>query len=495
MFISISNPVVLGIFAVVTWGLIYLARINYLLKQVPVEVQKFLGPGWTEGQLRVTYQELQERPLVFTDRIPPKLERRYIVTGGNGLVGGFIVLQLLTRGTPPMNIRILDIRRSERNDMAKGLAKEVEFIQTDISSAAAVNAAFKKPWDSSIAHLPLTVFHTAAVIIPSDRSKFLCAFPEAVNIRGTQNVLAAAIAAGSDIFSATSSASISIRPVEPFVFWAREPKYFWQILDERDFFQPLRTHDEFFGNYPASKATAERLICNANTRSFRTGCIRPGNGVYGNPTDNTVGGPLSSSVFPTWIPHIVQSFVHGANVAVAHLQHEAVLVSNDAPQAGRPFVVTDPNPPISYKDLYNLISTLSVHPFRTIILPPALVLVLSYAIEWYRLLPYRFPLLKAFHIALGGDVKHLQPGLFSICTHLVAKDEDARKPVKEGGLGYEGLVTTLQGMVWEVLEWNREHMGENERVGRKSVGKKRTYTMSVSLADKLQRSLERVSLE
>jgi nucleoside-diphosphate-sugar epimerase len=74
---------------------------------------------------------------------------------------------------------------------------------------------------------------------------------------------------------------------------------FWQILDEREFSQPLRPRAEFFGNYPASKAVAERLVCAASSRSFRTGCIRPANGVYGNPTDNTVGGPLSRSIFPT----------------------------------------------------------------------------------------------------------------------------------------------------------------------------------------------------
>lgn len=184
--------------------------------------------------------------------------------------------------------------------MATGPAVEVEFIQTDIRSAAAVTAAFDKPWDSSVCHLPLTVFHTAAVILASDRSRYLYAFPYAVNVGGTKNVVAAAKAAGADIFSSTSSASISIRPVDPWVsFWAKEPRNFSQILDERDFDRPLGTHEDFFGNYPASKATAERLVCAANCDGFRTGCIRPANGVYGNPTDNTVGGPLRSSIFPT----------------------------------------------------------------------------------------------------------------------------------------------------------------------------------------------------
>jgi nucleoside-diphosphate-sugar epimerase len=210
------------------------------------------------------------------------------------------VIQLLARGTPPVNIRIIDIRKPERNDMATGAASEVDFIQTDIRSAAAVTAAFDKPWDSSVSHLPLTVFHTAAVILASDRSRYLYAFPFAVNVEGTKNVLAAAKTAGADIFSSTSSGSISIRPVNPWVsIWAEEPKHFWQILDERDFYRPLGSHRDFFGNYPASKATAERIVCAANCDEFRTGCIRPANGVYGNPTDNTVGGPLSSSIFPT----------------------------------------------------------------------------------------------------------------------------------------------------------------------------------------------------
>jgi nucleoside-diphosphate-sugar epimerase len=177
---------------------------------------------------------------------------------------------------------------------------EIEYIETDIRSAAAVGAAFDKPWDSSIAHLPLTVFHTAAVILASDRSKYLYKFPYDVNVRGTMNVVAAAKAAGAQILSSTSSASISIRPVDPWVsFLAKEPRNFWQTLDEQDFNRPIRADEDFFGNYPRTKALAERIVCDANSNEFRTGCIRPANGVYGNPTDNSVGGPLSRSVQPT----------------------------------------------------------------------------------------------------------------------------------------------------------------------------------------------------
>ena len=185
-----------------------------------------------------------------------------------------------------------------------------------------------------------------------------------------------------------------------------------------------------------------------------------------------------------WVSHVVQSFVHGANVAVAHLHHEAALSSpsvQSAKCAGRPFVVTDPNPPITYRDLYSVIKTLSIHPFRTIPVPPVLILLLSHAVEMYADLPHRLPFLGKVLPELSGDIRHLKPGIFSITTHLIASDAEARKPVSEGGLGYAGLLTTLEGMALEVLEWNEEHLAG---AGAKT---RKTYTTSVSLADKIRR--------
>ena len=219
-------------------------------------------------------------------------------------MGGYIILQLLERGQPPESIRIVDFRPPSRADMRHGSATQVDFVQTDISSGAATEAAFTKPWHPSVAHLPLTVFHTAAVIVPSDRSRLVSGFCEAVNVGGTQNVVDGARRAGADVLVSTTSASISIRPVElwvpPWRMWSRQaPRGYWQVLDEKDFFEPLRKHEEFYANYPASKAAAERIVCAVNSRELRTGCIRPANGVYGNPTDNTVGGALAKAVLPT----------------------------------------------------------------------------------------------------------------------------------------------------------------------------------------------------
>ncbi|KAF5569532.1 cholesterol dehydrogenase [Fusarium phyllophilum] len=443
----------LGVFFVAL--ILYLRRINRLLKETPHQVGQLRGKPWTPELLRQTYEALEKSPINFDGRLPSKLDRRYIVTGGNGLVGGYIVLHLLARGTPPICIRIVDVRETERDDLREGLATQVDFVQTDITSKAAVGDAFSKPWHPKIASLPLTVFHTAAVIIPGARSKYLYKFTEAVNVQGTKNVLAASRAVGADIFSSTSSASVSIRPVEAFVAPWAEPKHYWQAI-------------------------AERLVCAENEPSFRTGCIRPGNGIYGHPSDNPIGNLLARDVNQTWVPHIVQNFVHGANVAVAHLYHEAALAKENCTQAGKPFVVTDVGPPITFGDFYTAVEFLSIHPFRNVIVPPLVILCMTHIVEWFILLPHRLPFLKGMLPEVKGDLRTVQPGLITICTHLIASDAEAKKPISEGGLGYKGLLTTLEGVVSVIIDWNREHSGEQTREGKK------IYQGSLRLAEMLE---------
>jgi hypothetical protein len=185
----------------------------------------------------------------------------------------------------------------------------------------------------------------------------------------------------------------------------------------------------------------------------------------------------------SWTSHIVQSFVHGINVAIAHLDFEAVLASPESassPQAGRPFVVTDPNAPIAYRDLYFLVQTLAVTPFRTLHIPPIVMVLLSYPIEWYSILRAKYPFLQMWLPELTGEVKHLKPGIFSICTHLVASNTTASQPVSRGGLGYSGVLTTLEGMTQEVLEWNLEH--------KDAAGERKSYQTSVALADDIAKA-------
>ncbi|KAL2146862.1 hypothetical protein VTI28DRAFT_1965 [Corynascus sepedonium] len=453
------------------------------MKSVPEDARRASPNRWTKDQLRSTYERVKQKPIDFTKLLPPRLERRYVVVGGSGLVGGDIVLQLLQRGESPESIRVVDFAPINRRDMLEAAAG-CDFVKTDIASRASVEAAFSKPWPESVAKLPLTVFHTAAVVRPQERSLLLYHRISRVNRDGAVNVLETARAAGADIFVATSSASVSIVPPNFWIWpWQSSPTKYCQIANEKDFDAPLRPHHLFFSNYAFSKAEAERAVCAANQDSFRTGTIRPGNPIYGQKTDPVVGIMLRMGDNPTWIPHVVQNFVNSRNVALAHLQFEAALarkggdggnnVESMPACAGRTFNVTDPGPPITFSDVYAAAEQLSATPTRALPQQPVALLLVAHAIEAWCLLLTRLPFLTSLFGLRepAGPIHMLQPSVFSVSIHTVVDDSAARKSVAEGGIGYSGGCTTIEGVCQQILEWNREQEGSGGDAGEVPDGK------------------------
>lgn len=210
------------------------------------------------------------------------------------------MLQLLARGESPESIRMLDVReRPEHRKENEAFAK-CQFIKTNIASLDSTTAAFNTPWSPSIASAPLTVFHTAAIIRPGERSLLVYKRCSKVNVDGTANIINAAKEAGADILIATSSGSIAIRPVNPWVTpWTKWPKNFFQLYDESDADGPERPHNDFFANYAASKAAMERMVMKENGRNIKTGCVRPASGVYGNELDHNVAVYIPRDKLPT----------------------------------------------------------------------------------------------------------------------------------------------------------------------------------------------------
>ena len=288
MFLLLGVPIGLVLLALYLW------HVDHGMRVVPAEVTKLSPHRWTDEEVRETYERLAAKPLDWTPHLPPKLDRRYVVVGGSGLVGGFLVLQLLARGQSPESIRIVDFRKPFREDLNRGQAKEVEFVQADITNMKIVKAAFAKPWPKSVASLPMTVIHTAASIRPGERNKIFLNRCAIVNINGTENVLGAARDAGADIFLATSSASISIRPVNFWIApWRTTPKGYVQIYKDPEHDDNLRAHSAYFSNYAWTKARAEDAVLKANTALFRTGCVRPACAVYGNRHDISFGAMVA----------------------------------------------------------------------------------------------------------------------------------------------------------------------------------------------------------
>jgi FlaA1/EpsC-like NDP-sugar epimerase len=208
-------------------ALIWLVRINLAMHAVPAEAAKVMSHRWTRKEIQETYERVRKSPVDFSKHLPPRLDRRYVVVGGAGMVGGDVVLQLLQRGQTPQSIRIVDFQGLTRRDMLEK-ANVCDFVKTDMTSWESVQAAFSKPWPAAVAKLPLTVYHTAAKIAPGDRSERLYERLRRVNVGGTENVLKASKAVGADIFVATASASISF-PSANFWIWP------WQSIPENYF--------------------------------------------------------------------------------------------------------------------------------------------------------------------------------------------------------------------------------------------------------------------
>ncbi|KAL2270173.1 hypothetical protein VTJ83DRAFT_2357 [Remersonia thermophila] len=454
--------------AAVLLPVVYLFRANSALKAVPDLMRKASPRRWTEEELQETYERVKKKPLDFTRLLPRRLDRRYVVVGGSGLVGGDIVLQLLQRGQPAESIRIVDFAPVKRRDMVDKVAG-CDYVKADISSRASVEAAFSKPWPRSVADKPLTVFHTAALIRPHERNPLFYHRVSHVNRDGAVNVLEVARAAGADVFVATSSASVGMLPSPLWTWpWRSEPRLYAQLLTEKDFDAPLRPHHEFFSTYALSKAEAERAICAANSPSFRTGTIRPGNPIYGQNTDPIIGSNLRIGRGVTWMSHIVQSFVESRNAALAHLQFEAALLSASSSDAlprcaGRPFVVTDAGPPITFGDVFRALEQLSATPFHVVVAPTVPLLLMAHAVEAWCLLAARLPARLARALPFlrepEGELRLLQPSVFTVSTHAVVDDSAARRSVAEGGIGYAPGCTTLEGVCEQLLRWNLEHGG------------------------------------
>lgn len=362
-----------------------------------------------------------------------------------------MALDLLDDGTSAAAIRLIDIRAPVREEFANGKASQVSFVQADITSETSTTAAFETPWPASVASLPLTVFHTAAVIRPYERHEVFYARSSRVNVVGTANSLSAARRAGASVFIYTSSAHVAGSPVGWFFpLWWRQPRNFAQVLTEEDFFKPLRQASGFPSNYARSKAEAERLVCGADSDSFRTGCIRPGSGVYGDKDDLIIGRMLRLGRVPTFSATWVQNWAHVRNVSAGHVLLERQLLGDNADKVrARPFVVTD-GEAIRFEDMYTVLDEVSVSGLRVDYPPPVLLLLLSYVVEAYCVLLERVPALKGFGLReLRDPVCLFQPAIVDSTVTQVVDDGDARR-----WLGYESACGTVEGLCVLVGEWN-----------------------------------------
>lgn len=382
---------------------------------------------------------------------------------------------LLTRGEDPKNIRILDIRAPTRTDLTQGPGKLAEFIRTDVTDEGSVIAGFTKQWPT-LASLDsdITVFCTAANIRFYEKHPALVPLSARVNVTGLENVIKGSLACGATILITTSSGSIGVKSTRFLLApWESEPKFFTQVLRDNAK-ESTRSHHSFFSNYGYTKMIGEVRVLAADKSSgaggktLRTGAIRPGNGVYGVGGDQLVELYLKNpDTRVTWIPNIVHHFISVENCSLAHLCYEQRLIElehggKNPDIGGRSFIATDAGPPIAYGDCYRVVEVLAEEDIKFQVLSPSLMLLLAHVVQTYYLTIHFLSqspniLLRvagAFLPRLSPLVASLQPSLWNLtCVHLIFESSNARARPETGGLGYEPLWTSLEGICQLMLDY------------------------------------------
>ncbi|EAU82776.1 hypothetical protein CC1G_10895 [Coprinopsis cinerea okayama7 len=509
-------------------------------EDVKAEVLKVQGEA-SNGKRDEEKGESYEREL--EEQLPPRTGRRYIVVGGGGFLGGWIVLHLLKRGEDPMSIRIVDLAPTPVNPLVReqvGEGRGVEYVRADVTDERAIEEAFSAPWSDEEARNSvqsgahegekptrpgLTIFHAAASVRFFERHPAFLPRSTSVNVDGTLNVLRAATSSrvNADVLVYTSSAAVGCRSHRALGWpWEGPPERLYQVINEGDGgweddknVEEQKKREDYCSTYHQSKAIAETLVRSWDGRTvnlpdgrtmiLRTGCIRPGNAIYGPYGACWMDDCLERGSTPAWQAHVVSSFVYVENASLAHLLYEQRLldaatvnrkgewreekeglgcpVGRALPDiGGQTFCVTDPGPPVSFRDIHTIMGIFTNGTVRFTHISITFMVLLSHLFEAYSLLQHYvgrvFPLLGKHLPMLSGHLQFIQPAMFNGNTcHFVVDDRKARRSPGEGGLGYKGVWTTKGGVVKTLVEYYSGVSTGLERDGQSTISRSRVLRL------------------
>ncbi len=233
-----------------------------------------------------------------------------VVTGGGGFLGQAVVEQLLDRG---WSVTVVG-----RGTYPQVEARGACTLRLDVADDD------QDPLTRALDGSELCVHAAAKAGVWGPRAEY-----ERINVRGTENVLAACRATGVPRLVYTSSPSV--------VFDGHDHRNAGPDL-------PYAAHYEAL--YPETKARAERAVLAANSATLATVALRP----------HLIWGPRDPHLLPRLIRRAVTgrlvqvgdgtnevSITYVENAAAAHVQAAAKLAPG-VPWSGRAFFVNDPEP-------------------------------------------------------------------------------------------------------------------------------------------------------
>ena len=311
------------------------------------------------------------------------------VTGGSGFVGRNLVAALVARGD--------EVRALARSKTAAEAVRAIgaEPVIGDLHDVAALRQGMAG-CDA--------VFHGAAHVIDwGDPREF-----DWINVEGTQRVLEAARAAAVPVSVLVSTEAVLI-----------DGSHLIDVDETRPY--PERPA----GDYPRSKAAAERLWLSANAPGFRTVAIRPA--VVWGKGDTSVLTKVAEVVRKGrfWWPagSYRRSTSHVANVV------EGLLLAAEKGHGGEAYFVTDGEAEDFKPFLRAMLRSVDADP-GTRALPRPLIKALAALTEWTWIL-FRLP----------GIPPLRRPGFHIIGEPVILSDAKARRE-----LGYTGHMTRERGL-------------------------------------------------
>lgn len=399
------------------------------MKTTPTELKKFVK------QLNAS-TETEWRDIDVLDFIPERRKDRhlrYVVTGGCGIVGSWIIRHLLQRGET--SVRCMDVK-----PLPYDLEGLVEFCQVDLRSEAAIRSALRKPWAADGKDGVDVVFHCAGNIRWWERLHFQKKLSTEVILDGASRLLAECEQYGVHKFIYMSSGSV----VQEWTHFLAFPGLFRQPSLLYSNTDPV---SEPFCHYAAAKAQAEKKTL-AHTGNMRTGVIRPAQTIFGSGASS---GGVSAGIWPEnqYTPilnsNVVQDIVYVENLSIASLLLERHLDQTDGNRSR--FTVTN-DEPVAYKYFQGVISKYSHNQHQFLEWPAVPFLLLGYLVEWttytYWLVTGRNPNF--------GQIAYMQPTSYSIGQSSAVWDCEDAKNI----LGYRPAFTVAQGARKFIETWKTD---------------------------------------
>lgn len=373
-------------------------------------------------------------------------EGLFIVTGGCGFTGSWIVRYLIMRGEK--NVVVWDRKQKLPND----IQDSTTLASIDLTNREHISQALQSISQKAAQAPKVVVFNCAARIEQHRSSYFGDNISIATNLRD--------VFTDSKIKEKTAIVHIgdsisTTRPVNWLTYWNRSN---WVQNSSPDW-EDHNLHSKHVNTYASTMHAAESILLNSD---IDCASLRPHGFISGHLGDSFLTPALHHDGGLMHSPNVPVFLINVEDVAIGALCLEAKLANkHTCPSVNYQVFSLAPLDNISFEGMYGRIKAL--RDFRVIRIQPVVVLVISYIIGLYRLFIKEVYLSTREQCLLSGIAQTLTPQRFSVLQTVKLPLSENTKRTSQL-IGYSCQWTAAQTVDAVVLEHEklREEMKHKE---------------------------------